>query len=66
MSEKDKLEKQICRDIPVKLEPATIFGHPVSCWYAIYINPEDVGYHRKDGKEYIYLDVTHTIKSEFF
>ena len=66
MSEKDKLEKQICRDIPDKLEPATIFGHPVSCWYAIYINPEDVGYHRKDGKEYIYLDVTHTIKSEFF
>ena len=65
ISEKDKLEKQICRDIPIKFEPATIFGHPVSCWYSIYINPNDVGYHRKDGKEHIF--VTRTLKeSEFF
>ncbi len=63
-SEKDKLEKQICREIPIKFEPATIFGHPVSCWYIIYIDPNDVGYHRKDGKELI--NVTHTIKKEWF
>ena len=64
MSEKDKLEKQICRNIPVKFETATIFGHPVSCWYIIYIDPDDVGYHRKDGKEHIF--VTRTLKSDFF
>jgi hypothetical protein len=63
-SEKDKLEKQICREIPIKFEPATIFGHPVSCWYIIYIDPNDVGYHRKDSNEQIF--VTHTLKSEFF
>ena len=62
-SKKDKLEKQICREIPIKFEPATIFGHPVSCWYIIYIDPNDVGYHRKDGKEQIY--VPHTIKEEW-
>lgn len=63
ISEKDKLEKQICRRIPIKFKPATIFGHPVSCWYSIYIHPEDVGYHRKDGKEHIF--VTRTIKEEW-
>ena len=62
-SEKDKLEKQICRTIPIKFEPATIFGHPVSCWYFIYIDHNDVGYHRKDGKEQIYIP--HTIKEEW-
>jgi hypothetical protein len=62
-SEKDKLEKQICREIPIKFEPATIFGHPVSCWYIIYIDPNDVGYHRKDSNEQIF--VTRTLKSEF-
>ena len=60
-SQKDKLEKQICRAIPIKFEPATIFGHPVSCWYTIYIDHNDVGYHRDDGKEEIIIP--HTIKS---
>ena len=63
-SKKDKLEKHICREIPIKFEPATIFGHPVSCWYIIYIDPNDVGYHRKDGKEHNF--VTHTIKKDWF
>ncbi len=63
ISKKDKLEKQVCRAIPIKFEPATIFGHPVSCWYIIYIDPNDVGYHRKDGKELI--RVPHTIKEEW-
>lgn len=62
-SEKNKLEKQICRAIPIKFEPATIFGHPVSCWYIIYIDPNDVGYQRKDGKELIHLP--RTIKSSW-
>ena len=63
LHKKDKLEKQICREIPIKFEPATIFGHPVSCWYIIYIDPNDVGYHRKDGKEHNF--VTRTIKEEW-
>ena len=60
--DKDKLEKQICHPIPFKFEPATIVGHPVSCWYTIYIHPSDVGYHRNDGKES--FSVTRTLKKE--
>jgi hypothetical protein len=63
-SYKDKLEKQICDAIPFKFEPATIYGHPVSCWCALHIGPNDVGYHRADQKEYI--TVTRTLKESEF
>lgn len=38
MSNKEDLEKQICRDIPFKFEPATILEQAVPCWYTITID----------------------------
>ena len=35
---KEDLEKQICREIPIKFEPATILEQTVTCWYTITID----------------------------
>lgn len=45
-SNKKKLEKQICQEIPFNFEPATILEQPVPCWFEIRIDARVIDYHR--------------------
>ncbi len=47
MGDKEELEKEMCRKISLKFEPATIFEQPVPCWCEIHIDANSiVAYHK--------------------